>query len=113
MACIKTFYKTLLFLQLLLYVVTLTQDEITKKFAEIIKKQVLQENALKVLQRTTTRNSAYCKLLRADICGPCACYDDYGLKKRYYCDCQELAPKRDCLEFYQSGIFLTLLFVLL
>ena len=46
----------------------------------------------------------FCQTLANDICGPCYCRDDDHLKNKYYCDCQNLKPKRDCLEFYQSGI---------
>jgi len=53
--------------------------------------------------KTKTR-SQHCKLLSTDICGPCTCFDDFELKEKYYCDCQNLSPKRDCLAFYQAGI---------
>ena len=46
----------------------------------------------------------FCQTLASNICGPCNCRDDDHLKKKYYCDCQNLIPKRDCLEFYQSGM---------
>ena len=46
----------------------------------------------------------YCQTLASNICGPCNCRDDDHLKKKYYCDCQNLTPKRDCLEFYQNGM---------
>ena len=44
----------------------------------------------------------FCQTLASNICGPCTCRDDDHLKKRFYCDCQNLTPKRDCLEFYQN-----------
>ena len=46
----------------------------------------------------------FCQTLASNTCGPCHCRDDDHLTKKYYCDCQNLAPKRDCLEFYQNGI---------
>ena len=45
----------------------------------------------------------YCSLLGAEVCGPCICRDDPRTPKKYYCDCQHLPAKRDCLEFHQQG----------
>ena len=59
---------------------------------------------LSAVKQRSSKTSAYCKLLRTEICGPCICLDDYELQQRYYCDCQDLTPKRDCLAFYQAGI---------
>lgn len=49
------------------------------------------------------KSSGYCQGLTGNVCGECACYDDYRSAKKYYCDCQVLAPRRDCLAFYQAG----------
>jgi len=38
-----------------------------------------------------------------DACGPCACFTDYQLSKEYYCNCENLEPMRDCLEFLNAG----------
>jgi len=51
----------------------------------------------------TKTSSAYCKLLSPNICGSCTCFDDYRVKQKYYCDCQHLPSKKDCLAFYQAG----------
>jgi len=37
-------------------------------------------------------------------CGPCNCVVDYKLQRKYYCDCQNLRPKRDCLAFKEVGL---------
>ena len=47
-------------------------------------------------------NFEYCKLQPDDICGPCLC--KYAILKKYYCDCQNLQAKRDCLEHKQVGV---------
>ena len=39
-----------------------------------------------------------------NICGPCLCRDDERLLEKYYCDCQNLEAKRDCLEHKQVGV---------
>ena len=39
-----------------------------------------------------------------DICGPCLCRDRERVSKKYYCKCQNLQHKRDCLEHKQVGI---------
>jgi len=62
----------------------------------------LLSHEIKMLQTKTS--SEYCQLISENICGPCTCLDDYQLKQKYYCNCQNLTPKRDCLEFYQAGI---------
>ena len=46
----------------------------------------------------------YCKLQPDDICGPCLCKDDARVLKKCYCDCQNIQPKRDCLEHKQVGV---------
>ena len=45
----------------------------------------------------------YCSLLSSKVCGNCACAVDRRLPEKYYCDCRNLDPQRDCLEFKQSG----------
>jgi len=62
----------------------------------------LLSHEIKVLQTKTTQS--YCQLLTSTVCGPCTCFDDYNIQQKYYCDCQNLTPKRDCLAFYQAGI---------
>ena len=56
------------------------------------------------LQMTVDSYKAYCQLLPDDVCGPCMCKDDDRILKKYYCDCQNLQAKRDCLEYKQHGI---------
>ena len=65
--------------------------------------KALQKQVQLLLQNTKV-NSEYCELLPDDICGPCICRDDSRLLGEYYCDCQNLQPKRDCLEFKLYGI---------
>ena len=48
--------------------------------------------------------SEHCKSLPDDVCGSCLCKDDDRLLAKYYCDCRNLQPKRDCLEFYRHNI---------
>jgi len=38
-----------------------------------------------------------------NACGPCSCYTDYQLSKKYYCNCEHLDPMRDCLAFRNAG----------
>ena len=60
-------------------------------------------NKVHVLEKTLSLSQQYCQLLHSDVCGPCTCLDDRRLPEKYYCDCQNLTPKRDCLEFHQGG----------
>ncbi|XP_057291869.1 fibrinogen C domain-containing protein 1-B-like [Hydractinia symbiolongicarpus] len=55
------------------------------------------------LEKKLDTFSNYCRMLQSDICGPCTCLDDYTLPQKYYCDCQNLQPQRDCLQHYQTG----------
>lgn len=48
--------------------------------------------------------SRYCSRLPKWTCGPCHCVDNNRLEDKYFCDCQNLAPKRDCLQFYEDGL---------
>ena len=57
-----------------------------------------------MLHLKTNINFEYCKLQSDDICGPCLCKDDARLLKRYYCNCQNLQAKRDCLEHKRFGV---------
>ena len=45
----------------------------------------------------------YCKLRPDNICGPCLCKDDAKVSQKYYWGCQNLQPRRDCLEHKQVG----------
>lgn len=65
--------------------------------------KVLQQQVQLLLQRTSV-NSEYCQLQPDGISGPCLCRDDDRLIDNYYCDCRNLAPRRDCLEFKLYGI---------
>ena len=62
-------------------------------------------------RKRSSKTSTYCSLLPDEICGSCLCIDDYELQQKYYCDCQGLTPKRDCLEFYQSGVRINGLYI--
>lgn len=55
------------------------------------------------LPRWKATPNPYCSLLRTDICGDCKCRDERRLPEKYYCDCRNLSPQRDCLEFRQNG----------
>ena len=57
-----------------------------------------------MLHQKTNINFEYCKLQPNDICGPCLCKDDARVLKKYYCDCQNLQAKPDCLEHKQVGV---------
>ena len=55
-------------------------------------------------QKVAAISSSYCELSGAGYrCGSCRCVDDYQRYEKYYCDCQNLIPKRDCLAFLHSG----------
>ena len=88
---------------------------VTKMFEELekrisLKMQKLQKEVeylqkeINMLHQKTNINFEYCKLQPDDICGPCLCKDDAGVFKKYYCDCQNLQAKRDCLEHKQVGV---------
>ena len=81
----------------------------TNKNLEELKKQISLEiqklqKEINVLHQKTNINFEYCKLQPDDICGPCLCKDDSRVLKKYYCDCQNLKAKRDCLEHKQVGV---------
>ena len=59
------------------------------------------------LQVKIDSSAEYCKLLSDNVCGACKCKDDYHLPAKYYCDCQNVQPKRDCLDFMQNGMKLS------
>ena len=49
-------------------------------------------------------SSSYCQVSGMDKqCGECRCIDDFERRNKHYCDCQQLEPQRDCLEFFKSG----------
>ena len=72
--------------------------------ADVREQLHILQNEINVLQQNALLSSSQCRLSGADIrCGVCHCIDDFRLRSKYYCDCQHLTPKRDCLAFYQSG----------
>jgi len=60
----------------------------------------IQNQLLTKVSKVTGGLSARCN---KNACGPCACYTDYQLSKDYYCNCYNLEPMRDCLEFQSAG----------
>lgn len=43
------------------------------------------------------------KTMKSTRCGKCVSRDDFGLKRKYYCDCRAEQPRRDCREFNENG----------
>ena len=79
-------------------------QELTLKIKKLEFGSIQQEHQLIGIQERISKSSEYCKLLPNGICGPCFCLDDYELQQKYYCDCQDLTPQRDCLEFHKAGL---------
>ena len=79
------------------------KKEISQEIQKLQKENQQLKNEINVLHQKTNINFEYCKLQSDDICGPCLCKDDARLLKKYYCDCQNLQAKRDCLEHKQVG----------
>ena len=77
--------------------------ELSLKIQKLEEKNEYQQKEIKVLHQKTNINFEHCKLQPDDICGPCLCRDDARVLKKYHCDCQNLQPKRDCLEHKQIG----------
>jgi len=61
-------------------------------------------NEMKTMNSKVSARSSFCDLPRHNTCGPCNCFDDYNMPEKFYCDCQNLTPKRDCLAFNEAGI---------
>ena len=78
--------------------------ESNSKLNEIKKSIVSLNNEIKLLKLRNEALLAYCKLRVKGKCGPCICVDDFDAPKKYYCDCTNQKPKRDCLAFYQYGL---------
>jgi len=68
----------------------------------------IQNKVLKKISKKTAGLSSGCK---QSACGPCACYTDYELSKKYYCNCEHLEPMRDCLAFLNAGYNITGLYL--
>ena len=81
-----------------------TSNVTSNEFGEISKRIAAVEYEIKSIRKKLSYISEFCQLQPDYICGPCICRDDDRLLKKYYCDCQNLQPKRDCLEFRQYGI---------
>ena len=77
--------------------------QLSLKIQRLEKENEYQRKIIKVLHQKTSINFEHCKLHSDNICGPCLCRDDARVLKKYYCDCQNLQPKRDCLEHKQVG----------
>ena len=72
--------------------------QLSRKIQKLEKENDYRQKEIKVLHQKTDIKFEHCKLQLDNICGPCLCRDDERLLKKYYCDCQNLQPKRDCLE---------------
>ena len=63
----------------------------------------LLKSQVKTLQNWRNLFSSYCGIQATGKCGPCTCRDDYRIPDKYYCDCRNQAPQRDCLEHRRQG----------
>ena len=86
-------------------------DVVNRRLQDLEKELQLSKKELQALQREILLikqdnkvHSEYCSLQPDDTCSPCVRRDDDRLPKKYYCDCQNLQPKRHCLEFKLYGI---------
>lgn len=84
---------------------------VEKQVQSVTKQLESATKTIKLLEKENSQQRAkldscseYCKLLPDNVCGPCQYKDDDRLFERYYCDCQNLKAKRDCLEFCQCGV---------
>lgn len=78
-------------------VYSMTDQEVHQRFNSLFKE-------IADLKKKVSFASSFCKTIAGNVCGPCTCLDDWRNEKGYYCDCREVPPKRDCLEFYQNGM---------
>ena len=62
------------------------------------------QKEIEILKQKLNFLYEYCLQQPDNICDPCTCRDDDRLPKKYYCDCRNLKPKRDCLEYKPNGI---------
>lgn len=86
-------------------------DEVNERLQDLEKELQASKKELQALQREILLikhdnkiHSEYCSLQPDDTCAPCVCRDDDRLSKKYYCDCQNFQPKRNCLRFTLYGI---------
>lgn len=77
--------------------VAATKCSTNRTLSQLLQRMLSVEENLKA-------SSTYCSLHANGNCGPCICRDDFKAKEKYYCDCQNLKPERDCREFYQNGL---------
>ena len=89
-------------------------EKSSKEQGELMKKMELkikvleagereQNQSLDTLAQQASKISTYCALLPPNVCGECSCLDDTEHKNKWYCDCQSLKPRRDCVDFLQHG----------
>jgi len=69
---------------------------------------IIQNQVLRKVSKMTAGLSSHCK---SNACGPCACYTDYQLSEKYYCNCEHLEPMRDCLAFRDTGYNISGLYI--
>uniref|UniRef100_A0A7M5VEN0 Fibrinogen C-terminal domain-containing protein n=1 Tax=Clytia hemisphaerica TaxID=252671 RepID=A0A7M5VEN0_9CNID len=62
------------------------------------------KSSLQLLLKRIELKSSYCSAQAQGQCGTCICKDDFSLRKKYYCDCRNQSPQRDCLAHRQNGM---------
>lgn len=77
-----------------------SNKQIQVSVEEMEKSDAIQNELLLKMDKTRAGLSTRCE---PNVCGPCACFTDYQLKKNYYCNCEHLEPMRDCLAFRNAG----------
>ena len=77
--------------------------QLSLKIRKLEKENEYQQKGIKLLYQKIVINFEHWKMKPGDICGPCLCRDRESVSKKYYCKCQNLQHKRDCLEPKQVG----------
>ena len=62
------------------------------------------KSTLQLLLKRIKLRSFYCFVHAQGKCGSCICKDDFSLTKKYYCDCRNQPPQRDCKAHRQNGM---------
>jgi len=79
------------------------KQQLRSEVEELIAENQLLKMSIEQNQNSLNDIDAGLSFCTLNPCGQCACHTDDQLRLKYYCNCGNLLPMRDCLEFRDNG----------
>merc|ERR1712159_409525 len=76
------------------------------------KKRIMIRLLLLISFASFIHTDGVCFIYNRYSCHPCRCVEEHRIKEKYYCNCQHLIPRRDCIDFRNRGYRVSGLYII-